>query len=74
MAEFALPLQGFSSGFPVDKQQTMTSGHINNCRPIDVLEKRLRIGQRPGFEKLYAQQIAGVAGPIVAVCSVTVAS
>lgn len=72
MAEFSLPIKGESSGFPVDKSPPLTSGYLQNIRAIDVLEKRVRIGQRPGQDKTYTQQIGGAAAPIVAICSITV--
>ena len=57
--QFQLPIKGKSEGFPLDKSPALTSGHLNNVRPTDVLEKRLRIGQRPGLTKVYTQQISG---------------
>ena len=70
--EFPLPIKGVSYGLPVDKEQPTTSGYMNNVRPFDVLEGRLRLGQRPGLDKAYTQQIVSIAGPIVAICSVTI--
>jgi len=55
--QFQLPIKGKSEGFPLDKSPALTSGHLNNVRPTDVLEKKLRIGQRPGLAKAYSQQI-----------------
>ncbi len=71
MPEFQLPIKGISEGFPVDKSPPLTSGYINNIRAIDVLEKRVRIGQRPGQDKAYAQQIGGTASAVVAIIQVT---
>jgi len=70
--EFMLPIKGESQGFGVDKAPPLTSGYLNNVRPVDVLEKRVRLGQRPGLKKLYSQQIGGDAKPVVAICSITV--
>jgi hypothetical protein len=72
MPEFSLPIKGESQGFPVDKSPPLTSGYLNNIRAIDVLEKRIRIGQRPGQDKVYAQQIGGATSPVVAITQVTV--
>lgn len=70
--EFSLPIKGVSEGFPIDKSPPLTSGYMNNIRAIDVLEKRVRIGQRPGQDKAYAQQIGGAASAVVAAIQVTV--
>ena len=69
---FQIPIKGLSEGFEVSTSEPMTSGYMNNVRPIDSLERRLRLGQRPGLEKKYAQQIGGIAAPIVAIISVSV--
>jgi len=69
--EFQLPLQGLSEGLPVVSEQQGTTGYANNIRPRDVLERRLRIGQRPGLKKAYSQQIGGLAVPIVWLGSIT---
>ncbi len=66
-----LPLKGFSEILPLESQEVATSGYLSNVRPRDVLEKRMRVGQRPGLKKAYSQQIGGVALPIVALLSVT---
>lgn len=71
MAEFQLPIKGVSFGFPIDKSPPLSSGYANNFRAVDVLEKRIRIGQRPGQDKAYAQQIGGGANPIVGIIKVT---
>jgi hypothetical protein len=72
ITDVPLPLGGFSEGFQPDKQPTATSGYMNNCRPRDVLEKKIRIGQRPGLAKAYSQQIGGAASPIVWLGSITI--
>jgi len=73
MAEFALPYKGISKGTIVDKQPSATSGYMNNIRPRDVLENRLRIGQRPGLDKWGdGDQIGGDSCSVVAICSVTI--
>ena len=70
--EFQLPLSGLSEGLPVSDEQAGTSGYMSNVRPRDVLEKRLRIGQRPGLKKAYSQQIGGITSPIVWLGSITI--
>lgn len=69
--EFPLPIQGFSESLPVNVEQETTSGYMSNVSLRDVLERRLRIGQRPGLKKAYAQQIGGGANPIVWLGSIT---
>lgn len=70
-AEIPVPLQGFSEGMPVAAEKSANTGYANNVRPRDVLEKRFRIGQRPGMKKAYSQQIGGAASPIVWLGSIT---
>ena len=70
--EIPLPMQGISEGLPVVNEAITTSGYMLNCRPRDVLERRIRLGQRPGMKKAYSQQIGGTSSPIVWLGSVTV--
>lgn len=70
--EIQLPLGGYSEGLPIEQQQQATSGYMNNCRPRDVLEGKLRIAQRPGLKKAYSQQIGGAALAVVEILSITV--
>jgi len=70
--EFPLPIKGVAYGLPVDKVSVATSGYMNNCRPVDTLEKRLRIGQRPGLDKWgNGDQIGAAEQPVVAMCVVS---
>jgi len=70
--QIPIPIGGYSEGLPVEQQQQSTSGYMSNCRPRDVLEGKLRLGQRPGLKKAYAsQQIGGEAKPIVWLGSIT---
>jgi len=70
--EFPLPIKGVAYGLPVDKASPATSGYMNNCRPVDTLEKRLRIGQRPGLDKWgNGDQIGSAEQPVVAMCIVS---
>lgn len=67
MIELTPPIKGVSKGLPVDKEPVTTSGYMNNVRPIDTLERRLRLGQRPGLDKWGAgTQIGAAEQPVVA--------
>jgi len=72
--EIPLPLKGFSEVLPLESQEPATTPYALNVRPRDVLEKRLRIGKRPGLKKAYSQQIGSEAYPVVALCSITLVS
>ena len=73
MIELPSPIQGISKGVPVDKESPATSGYMNNVRPVDVLETRIRLGQRPGLDKWGAgDQIGASEQPVV--CMVVVAA
>lgn len=69
--EFQIPIKGYSEGLPPDKQPPLTAGYMDNMYPRGTLEKRIRLTQRPGLDKIFAQQIGGGSAPIVAMCSVT---
>ena len=75
MANFVLkfPIRGINKSRLPDEQPEATSPDMNNMRVFDVLDERIRGGQRPGMAKRYSQQILNVSdyGPIVAMCSVT---
>ena len=70
--DFQIPIKGFSDALPADKQPILTTGHIDNIYPFGALDNKIRLVQRPGFDNVFAQQIAGSDMPIVAMCSVTV--
>lgn len=70
--ELTPPIKGVAKGMSAGRQPQLTSGYMNNVRPTDVLEKRIRIGQRPGLEKWGAgTQIGDGENPVVAICSVS---
>jgi len=70
--EFQQPYRGIFKGFSVDKTPNEYSPSMQNVRPIDVLERRVRLGQRPGLDKWGAgTQIGGAEQPIVALISVS---
>ena len=66
MIELTPPIRGVSKGLPVDKEPPVTSGYMNNVRPVDSLERRLRLGQRPGLDKWSTDQIGDSEQPVVA--------
>ena len=72
MAELYFPINGLHKGIRPGAQPEGTSPDLNNVRPYDVLDNRLRGGQRPGLSKLYSEQIGGETGPIVAISSITI--
>ena len=72
--KLSFPVKGIHKGVAASSQPEMTSPDMLNARPYDVLERKVRGGQRPGLDKLYARQISDIATPIVAICSVTVVS
>ena len=69
--EWPVPVKGVSQGLPVGKEDPATSEYMNNVRPKDILERRIRIGQRPGWDKWSATQVGGVENPVVAMTFVT---
>ena len=71
MIEIISPIRGLSKGLPVDKEQPATSGWMNNVRPVDTLEKKLRLGKRPPLRKWGAgTQVGQAEMPVVAMCVV----
>ena len=65
--DFLFPLGGIHKGSALENQPIRTSPHLKNVRPYDVLETRVRGGQRPGLAKRYTQIInaSGDAAPIM---------
>lgn len=63
--EIPLPLKGINYSIPEDKAQGQYSSYMNNIRPFDTLERKIRLGSRPGLAKMFSQQIGGEAAPIV---------
>jgi len=64
------PIKGVSESLDPSKQIPLTSGYMNNVRPTDVLERQIRIGQRPGLDKVFDEQIGG-AFAVVAITTIT---
>ena len=74
--EVKFPLLGINKNFANSEQPPVTSPAMNNVRPTDVSETRVRGGQRPGLDKWGDGDLIGAADyPVVAMCVVhTVAS
>lgn len=70
---FNLPIQGIHKGGAVAQSPLVTSGYMNNVRVRDVLENKVRVGQRPGLDKWGDGDLIGAidSSPIVAFCSVS---
>ena len=67
-----LPFRGINKGVAVCVTPSEYSSHMNNIRPTDVLEKRIRLGKRPGLKKWGGEdQIGGSEQPVVAMCVVS---
>lgn len=66
------PYEGIDKGRALNEQPQMTSPHMNNIRPYDVLDNRMRGGQRPALDKWGAGTKIGAAEqPVVAMCIVS---
>lgn len=66
------PYEGIDKGRALAEQPELTAPHMNNMRPRDVLDNRMRGGQRPALDKWGdGDQIGGAAQPVVAICVVS---
>lgn len=64
--------EGIDKGRALTEQPKLTASHMNNVRPRDVLDNRMRGGQRPGLDKWGAgTQIGSAEQPVVAICIVS---
>lgn len=77
MANFRLmfPVRGIDKARAPHAQPEATSPDMNNMRPFDVADERIRGGQRPAMKKRYSEQVtnaASGAGPVVAMCEVSI--
>jgi len=70
--EFRFPIEGKDENWSFANQPPLTSPDMNNVRPFDVLGKRMRGGQRPGLDKLFAQQIGGTSAQIDCLLQITI--
>jgi len=65
------PFLGLDKGRAVCEQPEATSADMKNVRPYDVLDNRLRGGQRPALDKWGdGDQIGDAEQPVVAMCVV----
>lgn len=69
--ELQFPIHGLHEGLSAEKQPPTTSPSLQNVRPIDVEEERVRGGQRPGLVKAYSTQVGG-AYPVLAMIAIAV--
>ena len=74
--EILPPIKGLFRGSLTGHAPELTSEYMNNVRPVDVQEKRVRIGQRPGLDKWGNGTLIGgyIDFPVVALLHVTVVS
>lgn len=72
MPRLRFPYEGQDKGRALAEQPDLTTPHISNMRPRDVLGNRMRGGQRPGLDKWGdGDQIGGDAQAVVAMCVVS---
>jgi len=70
--EILPPIKGLFRGSLTGHAPELTSENMNNVRPVDVQEKRVRIGQRPGLDKWANGTLVGAAEqPVVAMTFVS---
>lgn len=70
MRNVPLPVKGYSAGTAFCTTNPEYTQEIYNVRVRDVLEGRIRLGQRPGMKKWSATQIGAANQPVVAMCVV----
>ena len=64
------PAGGLQEGLPAQDQEVGTSFSLQNVRPFDVQDERIRGGKRPGLVKAYDTQVVG-SHPIISISSIT---
>ena len=70
--ELLPPIRGLFKGSLTGHAPELTSEYMNNVRPVDVQEKRVRIGQRPGLDKWgNGTQVGAAEQPVVAMTFVS---
>ncbi len=67
----SFPLKGINKNYAESNQPNLTSPAMLNVRPCDVMENRIRGGQRPGLKKQYPVCV-GSGKPVVAMGYVTI--
>jgi len=69
---FNLPIKGIHKGGIVENTPVLNSGYMSNVRARDVLENKIRIGQRPGLDKWGdGDQVGAAEQPVVCIVSVS---
>ena len=63
------PVLGLHEGLPTTEQPVRTSFSLQNVRPFDVSDERVRGGQRPGTTLAYTTRIVGDY-PVIAMAQV----
>jgi len=53
------PYEGLNEGLPAQDQPVKTSFLMQNVRPFDISDERVRGGQRPGTVLAYTTRIVG---------------
>jgi len=72
MKDIPLPIRGINRGSSVTQSPKEFSASMNNVRPRDSLEGRLRLGQRPGLVKWgEGTQVGEAEQPVVSINSVS---
>lgn len=71
MTKLPLPIKGIHKGITVSVTPQEYTTNMDNVRPKDVLESRIRLGQRPGLAKWSTDQVGGSDQPVVEMLSVS---
>jgi hypothetical protein len=71
LQKLSLPIKGVNKGLTVSVMPQEYTTNMNNVRPRDVLEQRIRLGQRPGLSKFSTDRVGADNQPIVFICSVS---
>jgi hypothetical protein len=69
-----IPFKGINKGTASASTPLEYSSNMNNVRMRDVLEGRMRLGQRPALVKWSTDLVGGSTQPVVAICSVSAVS
>lgn len=67
----SIPKRGLNKGSSFANAFEDYSSNMNNVRMRDVLEGRMRIGQRPALVKWSTDLAGGATQPVVSMCSVS---
>ena len=71
MVKLPLPIKGINKGITVAVTPSEFTTSMDNVRPRDVQEQRIRLGQRPGLVKWSSDQVGGSDQPVVDIISVS---